>query len=103
VRSMRDSYEITRDGPYLRVVLPDVVPPDWDAIEGEIAAEVDEGATRIMVVAGDRGSLDTHGDRLDTLVEELETQGLTAVVVVCQDDATTEGVRIPATAGVTTN
>jgi hypothetical protein len=78
---MQDAYELTRDGPYVRVVLPDVLPPDWDALEHEIAVEVDDGANRIMVMAGDAGTLDTHRDRLDVLVGALAAEGVDAVVV----------------------
>jgi hypothetical protein len=78
---MRDAYELTRDGPYVRIVLPDVLPSDWDALEREIGDEVDDGATRVMVMAGDGGTLDTHGDRLTVLVRRLEDQGVETVVV----------------------
>jgi hypothetical protein len=83
---MRDAYELTRDGPYVRVVLPDVLPPDWEALEREVADEVDDGATRIMLMAGDAGTLDTHGDRLAALVRALEAEGVSAVVVWQADD-----------------
>jgi hypothetical protein len=78
---MRDGYELTRDGPYVRVVLPDVLPPDWDALERELAEEIEDGATRIMLMAGDAGTLDTHGERLTMLVSELEAEGVAALVV----------------------
>jgi hypothetical protein len=78
---MRDGYELTRDGPYVRVVLPDVLPPDWDALERELAEEIEDGATRIMLMAGDAGTLDAHGERLTMLVSELEAEGVAALVV----------------------
>jgi len=78
---MRDAYELTRDGPYVRVVLPDVLPPDWDALEREIGDEVEDGATRVMVMAGDAGSLDTHRERLSVLARGLEDQGIDAVII----------------------
>ena len=82
---MRDAYELTRDGPYVRVVLPDVLPPDWDALGREIDDEVDDGATRVMLMAGDAGTLDVHGERLAVLVTGLEAEGIDAIVV-WQDD-----------------
>jgi hypothetical protein len=85
MRSMRDTYELTRDGPYVRIVLPDVLPPDWDALEREIGEEVDDGAARIMMMVGDAGTLDTHGERLAVLVSGLEAAGIDALVVR-QDD-----------------
>jgi hypothetical protein len=83
---MRDAYELTRDGPYVRVVLPDVLPPDWDALDHEIAVEVGDGANRIMVMAGDAGTLDTHGERLAALVSGLHAEGVDAVVVWQDED-----------------
>jgi hypothetical protein len=91
---MRDAYELTRDGPYVRVVLPDVLPPDWEALELEVGEEVDDGATRIMLMAGDAGTLDTHGDRLAVLVSTWEADGVTAVVVRQEDDQA-DPVRVP--------
>jgi hypothetical protein len=82
---MRDAYELTRDGPYVRVVLPDVLPPDWDALERDVADEVDDGAARVMVMAGDARTLDTHGERLAELVGGLRAGGVDAIVV-WQDD-----------------
>jgi hypothetical protein len=83
---MRDGYELTRDGPYVRVVLPDVLPPDWDALEREVDEEIEDGATRVMVMAGDAGTLDTHGERLAALVSGLHAEGVDAVVVWQDED-----------------
>jgi len=83
---MRDAYELTRDGPYVRVVLPDVLPPDWDALERDIGDEIDDGATRIMLMAGDAGTLDTHGERLAAIVSQIERDGVAAVVVRHEDE-----------------
>jgi hypothetical protein len=84
---MRDAYELTRDGPYLRVVLPDVLPPDWDALEREVSQEVDDGATQVMLLVAGAGTMDTHGERLTAIVTRLEGDGVTAVVV-SQEDVT---------------
>jgi len=83
---MRDGYELTRDGPYVRVVLPDVLPPDWDCLEREIDEEVDDGATRIMVMVGDAGTLDTHGERLTVLISTLRAEGVHALAVWQDED-----------------
>lgn len=40
---MLDAHELLRNGPYLRVTLPDVLPPDWDALESDLDLELDEG------------------------------------------------------------
>ena len=33
---MRYGTELTQDGPYLKVVLSDVLPPDWDALRRDV-------------------------------------------------------------------
>lgn len=40
---MLDTHELSRNGPYLRVMLPDVLPPDWDELESDLDLELDEG------------------------------------------------------------
>ena len=40
---MLETHELLRNGPYLRVMLPDVLPPDWDALESDLDLELDEG------------------------------------------------------------
>ena len=54
-------HEITHDGPYLRVVLPEVVPPDWEAVRRNVRFEIDEPVTRATVVAPHpRGDAEAH-------------------------------------------
>lgn len=50
---MRDTAKISRDGPYIRVLLPDILPPDWDALERALESELEEGATRVQLVLGE--------------------------------------------------
>jgi hypothetical protein len=85
VGSMRDAYELTRDGPYVRVVIPDVLPPDWDALAREVSDEVEDGATQFMLLAAGAATMDTHGERLTALVTRLEAEGVTAVVVTQEE------------------
>jgi hypothetical protein len=40
---MLETHELLRNGPYLRVTLPDVLPPDWDSLENDLDLELDEG------------------------------------------------------------
>jgi hypothetical protein len=40
---MLETHELLRNGPYLRVTLPDVLPPDWDALESDLDLELDDG------------------------------------------------------------
>ena len=51
---MRYGSELMQDGPYLQVVLPDVLPPDWDALRHDVESAIDDGATRVTVIASDR-------------------------------------------------
>ena len=48
--------EIRCDGPYLRVVMPDVSLPDWEALRRSLEPEVEEGARHLTLVLGDPGS-----------------------------------------------
>ncbi len=40
---MLETHELLRNGPYLRIMLPEVLPPDWDALESDLDLELDEG------------------------------------------------------------
>jgi hypothetical protein len=43
VEEMLETHELLRNGPYLRVTLPEVLPPDWDSLESELDLEMGEG------------------------------------------------------------
>jgi hypothetical protein len=50
---MLETHELLRNGPYLRVTLPDVLPPDWDALEEDLDLELNEGVVeKATIVAG---------------------------------------------------
>ena len=77
---MRCDYEVLRDGPYVSVVLPDVLPPDWDAVRRDIETEIDDGAARVMVMPGDaRGPEYDLG--IDALVCGLRAEGVETTVI----------------------
>lgn len=40
---MLETHELLRNGPYLRVTLPDVLPPDWSSLESDLDLELEEG------------------------------------------------------------
>jgi hypothetical protein len=40
---MLETHELLRNGPYLRVTLPEVLPPDWNALERDLDLELGEG------------------------------------------------------------
>jgi hypothetical protein len=78
---MRIDYEVVRDGPRVRVVLPDCLPPDWDGLERDLRSEIEDGATQIRVWAGGSDSRDGADERLITLVESLAGEGIDAVAI----------------------
>jgi DNA-binding LacI/PurR family transcriptional regulator len=77
---VRYGSELMQDGPYLQVVLPDVVPPDWDALRRDVEFAIDEGATRVTVIASDRVGVETDDDRLEAMLDTLRDEGVEVVV-----------------------
>ena len=71
---MQSAYEINHDGPYLRIVLPDYLPPDWGALSQEVAFECDEPVTRATVVSPHMHT-GSDSDALHQLVQRLERSG----------------------------
>ena len=49
---MRETTEITAIGPYVRVTLPDVLPPNWEELTRDLEPELDEGASLVTFVLG---------------------------------------------------
>jgi DNA-binding LacI/PurR family transcriptional regulator len=78
---MRYGSELMQDGPYLQVVLPDVIPPDWDALRRDVESAIDDGANRVTVIASDRVGLETDDDRLEAMVDALKDEGVEVAVV----------------------
>jgi hypothetical protein len=78
---MRLSTEISRDGPYLRVVLPDVLPPDWEALQRDLESEIEEGAPRMALIAARRAGSVHDDPRLIDLVRSLMSAGWDAVAL----------------------
>lgn len=78
---MRYTSEISRDGPYIRVLLPDVLPPDWEAIRRELKQELDEGASRVLFVLGECPDFTPQDTALVQLVSWLVGEGVDAVAI----------------------
>ncbi len=78
---MQTTTRITSDGPYLHVLLPDVLPPDWAALRRELEPEIDEGARHVTFAIG--RSTGVKADDLDLidLVDSLREAGLEAVIL----------------------
>ncbi len=72
---------ITSDGPYLHVLLRDVVPPDWGALRRELAPEIEEGATHVTFALARSAILTPRDPHLLELVDSLQEAGVEAVVL----------------------
>lgn len=44
---------MAHDGPYPRVLLPDVLLPDWDTIGRDLELELEAGVTHVTLVMGE--------------------------------------------------
>ena len=71
---MLTAYEITHDGPYLRIVLSDHLSPEWETLGREVAFECDEPVTRAIVVSP-HVHTDADALELQNLVRLLERSG----------------------------
>ena len=78
---MRLSTEISRDGPYCRVLLPDVLPTDWEALRRDLESEIEEGASRVTLIASRPAGSLIDDPQLIELVGSLRSSGLDAVVL----------------------
>ncbi len=48
---MLSTHKVQRNGPYLRIVIPDVLPPDWGALRQDVTRELEEGGIdRVTIV-----------------------------------------------------
>ena len=46
---METSTVITFDGPYLHVLLRDVLPPDWEEVRRDLEREIEHGARKVSI------------------------------------------------------
>jgi len=72
---------ITSDGPYLHVLLRDVLPPDWEALRRELEPEIEEGATHVTFALARSTAVTPHDRGLVELVESLRGSGIRTVVL----------------------
>ena len=78
---MHTTSRITSDGPYLHVLLKDVLPPDWQALRRELEPEIDEGATHITIALARTTQVTPHDRGLLELVDSLHATGIRTVVL----------------------
>jgi hypothetical protein len=78
---METSTVITCDGPYLHVLLRDVLPPDWEELRRELEDEIECGARRVTIAVGlSSGMSSTNADLLD-LQDWLQAIGVPTTIV----------------------
>ncbi len=73
---MFESYELRRNGPYLRVILPDVLPPDWSPLARDLELELDEGVESATLVTPQIDVASGDLDRILQLSSMLTRQGV---------------------------
>jgi hypothetical protein len=83
---MLDMCELQRNGPYLRVILPDVLPPDWTALNRDLELAVDEGVQQATLVTPHIDVVNGDLDRVLQLSSMLIRQGV-AVRLELREDA----------------
>ena len=78
---MRTNSRITTDGPYLHVLLPDVLPPDWETLRRDLDPEIDEGVTHITFALGRAAGVGPGDPELLELVGSLRASGVESAVL----------------------
>jgi hypothetical protein len=76
VRIMHTTSRITADGPYLHVLLPDVLPPNWEALRRDLEPEIEEGARHVTFVLGRSAGVEPSDSNLLDLVDSLRELGV---------------------------
>lgn len=84
---MLESYELRRNGPYLRVILPDVLPPDWTKLSRDLELELDEGVERATLVTPHIDAVGGDLDRLLQLSSMLIRQGVAVRLELREDES----------------
>ena len=77
---MMATHEVRRDGPYLQITLPDVLPADWGSLIHDVDVELEDGAERAFInIPGARLGTDDER-RLRSFERFLEDQGVSVLV-----------------------
>ena len=78
---METSTVITADGPYVHVLLRDVLPPDWDALGRELDRELDDGARRVTFALSRTSGISPDDPGLLHLTDRLRASGVVTAIV----------------------
>jgi hypothetical protein len=78
---METSTVITFDGPYLHVLLRDVLPPDWEEVRRDLEREIEHGARKVSIaIAGYCDVSPSDPDLLD-LRDRLQAIGVPTTIL----------------------
>jgi len=72
---------ITEDGPYLHVLLRDVLPPDWDELRRRLELEVEDGARSVTIAVSGHCAIPPSDSDLLDLRDRLQAIGVPTMIV----------------------
>ena len=78
---METSTVVTRDGPYLHVLLRDVLPPDWDELRRDLEDEIEFGARRVTIALGHSSGTPSTDPELLHLRDRLQAIGVSTDIL----------------------
>jgi hypothetical protein len=74
------THEVRRDGPYLQITLPEVLPPCWGSLIQDVDVELEDGAERAFINIPGAGLGTDDERRLRSFERFLEDQGASVLV-----------------------
>ena len=85
---MLSTYEVLRNGPYVRVIIPEVLPPDWRALREEVGGELEDGGVDRVSIVTPHFSYDrTDREALIELLHDLAREGVSTCIEWRDQDA----------------
>jgi hypothetical protein len=73
-------HEVRRDGPYLQITLPDVMPPFWGSLIHDVDVELEDGVERAFINIPGTSLGPDDERRLRSFERSLEDQGVNVLV-----------------------
>jgi hypothetical protein len=77
---MLATHTIRRDGPYVHVTLPDVLPPNWRSLRRQLDEEIEDGADRAFLEIPGSWLPPEDEASLEAIERELRELGVDVVV-----------------------
>ena len=78
---METTTVITCDGPYLHVLLRDVLPPDWDAVRRDLEREIECGARKVTIAIAGSSDVSPSDPELLALQDRLQAIGVPTTIL----------------------